>query len=65
MLDEGAWIVRRLRGWARVAVAGYVAGGRATVDAIRRADFDVLAGTPRPRKSRLLRHGLPLLAGRA
>jgi len=65
LLDEGAVIVARLHGWARVAVAGYVAGGRATVDAIRRADFDVLAGAPRPRKSRVLLHALPLLVGHA
>ena len=65
LLTDGAVIVGRLRGWARVAVAGYVAGGRATVDAIRRADFDVLAGAPRPRKARVLLHGVRLLAGRA
>ena len=39
----GRPLVRRLRGWARLAVAGYVAGGLATADALRRADFDVLA----------------------
>ena len=65
MLTDGAAIVGRLHGWARVAVAGYVAGGRATVDAIRHADCDVLAGPPRPRAARLLRHALPLLLGRA
>ena len=65
LLDDGAQIVGRLHGWARVAVAGYVAGGRATVDALRRASFDVLAGPPKPRKADVLRHAAPLLAARA
>jgi hypothetical protein len=42
-----------LRGAARVAVAGYVAGGRAALAAIAAADHDVLRATPRPRKRRL------------
>ena len=65
LLDEGAAIVRRLHGWARVAVAGYIAGGRATVDALRRADHDVLRVTPRPRRRDVVRHALPLLCGRS
>jgi squalene synthase HpnC len=64
LLDEGAPIVRRLRGWSRVAVSGYVAGGRATVDAIRRADHDVLRTTPRPRRRDVARHALRLVVGR-
>src|SRR5262249_13214140 len=35
LLDEGAPIVGTLRGFARAAVAGYVAGGRAALAAIR------------------------------
>jgi phytoene/squalene synthetase len=50
MLDEGAEIVRRLHGWARVAVAGFVAGGQATVYALRRTGGEVLAGPARPSK---------------
>jgi squalene synthase HpnC len=50
MLDEGAAIVRRLHGWARVSVAGFVAGGQATVRALRRTDGDVLAHQARPSK---------------
>jgi squalene synthase HpnC len=53
LLDEGAPLVGTLRGWARLAVAGYVAGGRAALAAIRRQRYDVLNGTPRPRKRRL------------
>jgi squalene synthase HpnC len=61
LLDSGAPLVGLLHGWARLAVAGYVAGGRATLDALRRADGDVLAGPPRPRRRDVLRHLAHLL----
>lgn len=48
LLERGDALVRRLSGWARLAVAGYVAGGRATAAALRRSDFDVLSGQIRP-----------------
>jgi squalene synthase HpnC len=44
LLDEGAPLVGTLRGRARFAVAGYVGGGRANLDAIVAAGYDVLAG---------------------
>lgn len=50
LLDEGAPLIGSLQGWARIAVAGYVAGGRAALTAIAAADHDVLRATPRPRK---------------
>jgi squalene synthase HpnC len=50
MLDEGAAIVGRLHGWARIAVAGFVAGGQATVRALRRTGGDVLARQAKPSK---------------
>jgi squalene synthase HpnC len=50
MLDEGAAIVGRLRGWARISVAGFVAGGQATVRALRRTGGDVLARQAKPSK---------------
>jgi squalene synthase HpnC len=53
MLDAGAPLIGTLRGAARVAVAGYVAGGRAALAAIAAARYDVLRGTPVPRKQRL------------
>jgi phytoene/squalene synthetase len=53
LLDEGAPLVGTLRGAARLAVAGYLAGGRAALAAIRAQRYDVLSGTPRPRKPRL------------
>lgn len=62
LLQSGRTLVARLPGWAKLAVAGYVAGGLATADAIRRSDYDVLRMTPRPRKRDVVRHALALLA---
>jgi len=61
LLDSGAPLVGLLRGWARLAVAGYLAGGRAALDALRRAHGNVLAGPPLPRRRDLLHHLLHLL----
>jgi squalene synthase HpnC len=52
LLATGAPLVGQLRGAARVAVAGYLAGGRAALAALARARYDVLAVTPRPSKPR-------------
>jgi squalene synthase HpnC len=49
LFDGGAALVRTLSGRARLAVGGFVAGGRAALDAIERCDFDVLATHARPR----------------
>jgi squalene synthase HpnC len=53
LLGEGAPITGTLRGYARAAVAGYVAGGRAALAAITASGCDVLAATPRPRTRRV------------
>jgi squalene synthase HpnC len=53
LLDAGAPLVGTLHGAARLAVAGYVAGGRAALAAIRARRHDVLSGSPKPRKPRL------------
>ena len=52
LLEQGAPLVGELGGTARLAVAGYLAGGRAALAAIRKARYDVLAGAPRPGKAR-------------
>jgi squalene synthase HpnC len=52
LMDAGAPLVGTLRGTARAAVAGYVAGGRAALAAIAAARYDVLSATPRPGKGR-------------
>jgi squalene synthase HpnC len=58
LLDEGAPLVGTLHGRARLAVAGYVGGGRANADAIAAAGFDVLAGPPKASGVRRLRSTL-------
>ncbi len=60
LLAAGSPLVGRLRGWARLAVSGYVAGGLATADALAEADFDVLARAVRPSRGRTARHALRL-----
>ena len=55
LLDRGEPLVKTFSGRARLAVAGFVAGGRAAADAIQRRGFDVLGGAPRPRRRDFLR----------
>jgi squalene synthase HpnC len=50
LLDEGVPLVRSLRGRARLAIGGFVAGGRAALDAIARDSYDVMGGAPRARR---------------
>ncbi len=54
LLDAGAPLVGTLRGWPRLAVAGYLAGGRAALAAITAAGYDVLRQPPKPRRSRTM-----------
>lgn len=62
MLAPGMELVGDLHGWGRIAVAGYVAGGLATADALDTAGGDVMCGEQlRPRRISLLRHVVRLL----
>jgi phytoene/squalene synthetase len=54
LLDQGAPLAGTLKGAARLAISGYIAGGRAALAAIKRADYDVLATTPKPSKAATL-----------
>jgi squalene synthase HpnC len=65
LLESGPVLVGSLRGSARLAVAGFVAGGLATADALRRADGDVLARDIVPRKRDVVRHAVRLLVSRS
>jgi squalene synthase HpnC len=56
LLEAGDPLLASLRGWARLAVAGYLAGGRAAVDSVRRVGGDVLGRTARTRRRDVLRH---------
>jgi squalene synthase HpnC len=61
LLESGDRLVGRLHGWARLAIAGYLAGGRATVAAIRRSDGDTLTSVPKPGRLRTTRYALRAL----
>jgi squalene synthase HpnC len=53
LLAGGGELVGTMPGWRkRIAVAAFVAGGKAALCAIERADFDVLAGPPRATRRR-------------
>lgn len=54
LLDEGAPLIGTLKGAARLAISGYVAGGRAALAAIQGAGYDVLRQTPKPGKAATL-----------
>jgi squalene synthase HpnC len=62
ILAQGAPLVRTLRGRPRLAVAAFVAGGRAALDAIDRAGFDVSAGPPRATRAARARALIGVLA---
>jgi squalene synthase HpnC len=55
MLSAGAPLVATLGGWARLAVSGFLAGGRAALAAIVAAEYDVLSCSPKPTRRRLAR----------
>lgn len=65
LLASGAPLVAMLHGWARVAVAGYIAGGRAAIEGLRRAGFAVMSGSPGRSRLDIARHTVLLLSGRA
>lgn len=56
MMTRGRPLLPQLHGWARIAVAGYLAGGLATADALERAHGDVVHRRVRPRTVDVLRH---------
>lgn len=65
LLDAGAALVGRLKGTARVAVAGFAAGGLAVVDALAAAGYDPLTGPTRPAPPRVAGHLARLLRPRS
>jgi squalene synthase HpnC len=56
LLRQGEPLAGSLRGWARLAIVGFAAGGHAALDGIEAQDFDVLARAPRVRRRDWLRH---------
>ena len=55
LIDDGAPLVGRLRGRARAAVAAYVGGGRAALDALKLAGYHVLPVGPTATKAARMR----------
>lgn len=65
LLAAGVPLVRSVPGCPKLAVGAFVAGGYAALEAIERADFDVLGGTGRASRGRRLRAlGRVLIASR-
>ncbi|WP_419925137.1 squalene synthase HpnC [Candidatus Poriferisocius sp.] len=64
LLSRGVPLVASLSGWAKVTVAGYVAGGFAALDAIAGADHDVLGKLRTPTKVRTAAHMARLVVPR-
>ncbi len=62
VMDQGAPLISTVSGRLKLALAGFVGGGRAALDAIRRADYDVLGGPPKAPKPRMARFALVALA---
>jgi squalene synthase HpnC len=62
LLRSGLPLVAGLRGSARLAIAGFVAGGLATLDAFAAAGGDVLTAPRRPAGRRVARHLAGVLA---
>jgi squalene synthase HpnC len=65
LLDEGAPLARMLPWRAGLAVAGFIAGGRAAIAEIERRDHDVLAGAPRASQARRFASFVSILFGLA
>ncbi len=63
LLASGPALAASLPLRPRLAVAGFTAGGHAALDAIRRADHDVLGVTCRPRPARFALRVVEALAG--
>ncbi len=64
LLGSAPPLLALVRGRGRLALAGFVAGGWATLDAIAAADYDVLERTCAPTKKATVRHMAALLLGR-
>jgi squalene synthase HpnC len=64
LMASGLPLIGELRGWARLAVSGYTAGGLATIDALREANYDVVSTHCRAKRTNMLKHLLRIYRGR-
>jgi len=58
LLDAGVPLAASLRGRERLAIAGYVGGGRAALDAVERSGFEVLGEPPKAGNALRLRRAV-------
>lgn len=65
LLHEGLPLVRLLSGSGRIAIAGFVGGGLAQLDAIERSGYDVLSASVKASKVAVASRSLHVLAGKA
>jgi squalene synthase HpnC len=61
LLESGAPLLAHLRGWARLAVTGYIAGGRAAARGLRRTGGDVLGRAASTRRGDVFVTGAALI----
>lgn len=64
LLDSGGRLVRTLPLRPRLAVAGFVAGGRSALDALDAAGYEVLGARPRPGRAAFARRWLQAVRSR-
>jgi squalene synthase HpnC len=64
LLRAGAPLVRRLSPRPRIAVAGFIAGGRSALDALEAGKWDVLASKPRATRRSLAARWTAAVIGR-
>jgi len=61
LLDAGVPLAASLRGRERLAIAGYVGGGRAALDAVERSGFEVLGEPPKAGNALRLRRAVEVI----
>jgi squalene synthase HpnC len=61
LLEAGVPLASSLRGRERLAIAGYVGGGRAALDAVEQSGYEVLGEPPKARKALRARRILEVL----
>jgi squalene synthase HpnC len=64
LLDSGGPLVGSLHGWSRLAVAGYVGGGRAAITGIAGVHFDTLGQAVHPARRHVVVETLRLVSAR-
>jgi squalene synthase HpnC len=65
LLDSGRPLVASLHGWARLAVAGYIGGGRAAVTGIAGVHFDTLRHSVHPARRHVIVETARLVSARS